>query len=144
LIFAHENSGLLRFVFATAWRFVIDKTDQSAFDIPHQARPVPIGRRRACDEYIVNAGLSVEGEKQPHNLSQAPLGAIADHGTADLASRGEAGPDMPGRNIVGPDTQRAASRAGLYDHTRSDGFFAFCDVQKFAPRFQPFNGRTRR
>ena len=62
LIFAHENSGLLRFVFAIALRLTLGQILQGAFDFPHQARPVPGGRARACDEYIVNAGLSVERE----------------------------------------------------------------------------------
>jgi hypothetical protein len=62
---------------------------QRAFNIVKQCRPGSTAGLRARDEHIVASNASVEGQKQARRLAQAALGAISDHGPADLFCRGE-------------------------------------------------------
>ena len=57
-------------------------------------------RRRARDHDIVRTGSRRPGQRQPQRLAQAPAGAVAHHGAADLAGDGKA------------DADRGASRSG--------------------------------
>ena len=55
-------------------------------------RPVLLIRAHAGDEHIVAAGRRQQGRRGPGGFSQPALGAVADHGVADLARGGEAQP----------------------------------------------------
>jgi len=103
---------------------------QRAFHVVKQTPPIADGRSVAGDKDIVTSGLSERGQQCSCRFPQAALGAVANHGAADLLGGGEA--DADDRVVV-------LAMSDLHHHGAMGAISAFGGRQKLGPPGHAFD-----